>query len=336
MMFLQKTPTNLHEQLPPSSIGICSNKARHKVYEYLHPDLRPDPDLVSDPDLIPVPELRPEPDPEQRADQVIKTETEDLEKNHYVFITKEINNENDIPDSVLGSDFEQKNEFIEKYEGVLQKDEFQENYDSRLLQEDDLPLSDLKEETDINDYSFELDSDNDDNDANFIIKNVTHKNISKPKKKITKVKSRAKSIKSKISQVTYEDDISLAVLIEKCGFDDKVVKARQKFLQNKAKLKERILEILESGQYDDLGDNIKMNKEIFIKIFNRYDKCDMRMLTIKPGMLIFYKLYYSRGYIALCWQNIVKSGAYQRPGPLYRQPSPSKRRPFLTLVIYCD
>lgn len=206
----------------------------------------------------------------------------DTEKNTHIFITKDLNQ--DIPDSMLDRiDFEvlQKNEFLENIEEVLQKNEFKA--DLSRLPEDDLPLSDLKEE---NCFNF-IESDyEDDNDVSYT---GSTKKLSKPRTKVTKahkVKPRAKRrVKVKLTDIKYEevDDLSLADLIQKCGADDKVVKARQKFLNNKAKLKDRILAILDSGQFNDLGDNIKMTKEIFVKIFNKYDKCDIRMLTIKPG-----------------------------------------------------
>lgn len=245
------------------------------MYEYLNLDPDPGPDLDLGSEL-----------------SLIKTESEDLERYTYAFITKGLT-QDDFTESVLDKiDFEQvlqKNEFLDSIAEVLQKNELTDHLTH--LPEDDLPLSDLKEESDNCNFDF-LESDFDDlNTVNYTDQNDDSKKL-KLKSKITKlhkIKPRAKSkVKEKISVVKYEevDDISLADLIQESGVNDKLVKARQKFLKNKAKLKDRILEILDSGQFDDLGDNVKMTKEIFIKIFNRYDKCDVRMLTLKPGIKI--------------------------------------------------
>lgn len=174
---------------------------------------------------------------------------------------------------------------IEPYEIVIKlekcadaKTETTVDSESKLDLQNDLPSYEKNDQ----ELSLKVESENvycedgifndfDDDDDNY-----------EPEKKKTKTK------KTKLKRITRSNSKSHLEdkLIVKADDDisEKITAKRKQFSKNQTKLKDRILKLLKSGEFQDLGANVTMNEEIFLKMFEKCEKSGLRsMLPLKPG-----------------------------------------------------
>lgn len=106
-----------------------------------------------------------------------------------------------------------------------------------------------------------------------------------PKKKKSKTMDSFKRNKTKKKRVTRSSSRKqLSIKNEMIDISEKITTKKKLFTSNQVKLKERILKLLQSGEFQDLGDNVTMNEELFLKMFEKCDKSGLySMLLVKPG-----------------------------------------------------
>lgn len=105
--------------------------------------------------------------------------------------------------------------------------------------------------------------------------------------KSNKIRKKNKPERKTRSMLKYRDiDEDVLSVKEELNLDvrEKIKAKRKKVFKNQTKLKDRILELLERGEFKDLGENVTMGRELFLKMFEKYPKSGLRStMSLKPG-----------------------------------------------------